>query len=107
MTRAPSSLGHKASDFKIGEKKRGADGNLWVVKKYKTGGKYWSATVKKSSTKKYKRASCKKLSKGNCNQEPNCLWKKSHKRSGKKMSGKCTKRSGVKKGQQYEGPMGF
>lgn len=107
MTRAPSSLGHKASDFKIGDKKRGADGNMWVVKKRVTGAKYWSATVKKSSTKKYKRGSCAKLPKGHCDREPNCTWKKSHMRSGKRTPAKCTKRSGVKAGNMYQGPLPF
>jgi len=43
---SPKGLGYCASGAKVGEKRKGKDGNNWVVKKIKTGSKRWMKTYK-------------------------------------------------------------
>ena len=49
---SPKGLGYCAGKMKVGEKKKGTDGNVWIVKKVKNGSKRWMKTDKKVKGKK-------------------------------------------------------
>jgi hypothetical protein len=53
---SPKGLGYCAGKMKVGEKKKGTDGNVWIVKKVKNGSKRWMKKdnkIKKIKNYKY------------------------------------------------------
>lgn len=53
---SPKGFGYCAGGMKVGEKKKGKDGNIWIIKKVKNGSKRWMKLenkVKKVKGKKY------------------------------------------------------
>ena len=53
---SPKGLGYCAGGMKVGEKKKGKDGNMWIVKQVKNGSKRWMKLenkVKRVKDKKY------------------------------------------------------
>ena len=52
---SPKGLGYCAHGMKEGDKKKGKDGNMWIIKKVKNGSLRWQKIIdKKSKTKKQK-----------------------------------------------------
>lgn len=49
---SPKGFGYCAGEMKVGEKKKGKDGNMWIVKRVKNGSKRWMKTDKKVKVKK-------------------------------------------------------
>src|SRR6056300_1145935 len=57
---SPKGLGYCAGGMKVGEKKKGKDGNMWIVKQVKNGSKRWVKVNVKEKTKEVK-VNCKDL----------------------------------------------
>ena len=57
---SPKGLGYCAGGMKVGEKKKGKDGNMWSVKQVKNGSKRWVKVNVKEKTKEVK-VNCKDL----------------------------------------------
>ena len=49
---SPKGFGYCAGGMKVGEKKKGKDGNMWIVKQVKNGSKRWMKTDKKVKVNK-------------------------------------------------------
>ena len=73
---SPKGLGWCAHGEKEGKKRKGKDGNQWIVKKVSNGSKRWV---------KYKKVSTKKLKDNNETEEFNKLLKKRYINYGKDM----------------------
>ena len=58
---SPKGLGYCASGAKVGEKRKGKDGNMWIVKKIKTGSKRWMKTSSSKTKKKSETLDCSKF----------------------------------------------
>ena len=58
---SPKGLGYCAGGMKVGEKKKGKDGKLWIVKKVKNGSKRWIKERVKVGMKTDKKVKVKKI----------------------------------------------
>ena len=105
---SPKGLGYCARGEKIGKKKKGLDGNMWIVKETKKGIARWvkitkldKSVVKKKSAKKSatKKSAKKKSAKKKSATKKSAKKKSAKKKSAKKKSAK--KKSAKKKSFKY------